>query len=154
VGAWRLPRPRRLHTAYNDFEIVADNLLAGATRRVSDRIPCYGLFTDPPLGRAGMTETEALAHGHSIGIGTRPLTRVARAREKGETKGFMKLVVDAKTDLILGAALLGVGGDEAIHGVIEAMAAGLTASAYTRVVAIHPTVAELIPTTLANLEPA
>ena len=156
-GVWALGdcngRGAFTHTAYNDFEIVADNLLAGASRRVSDRIPCYGLFTDPPLGRVGMTETEARARGHSVRIGARPMTRVARAREKGETKGFMKVVVDAKTDLILGAALLGVGGDEAVHGVIMAMAAGLTASAYTKVVAIHPTVAELLPTTLGELQP-
>jgi hypothetical protein len=105
------------------------------------------------LTMRGMTEAEARARGHSIRIGTRPMTRVGRAREKGETKGFMKLVVDAKTDLILGAALLGVGGDEAVHGVIEAMAAGVTASAYTRVVAIHPTVAELLPTAFGDLKP-
>ena len=141
------------HTSYNDFEIVAANLLDGANRKLSDRIPVYALYTDPPLGRAGMSETEAKAKGHAVRIGRRPMTRVSRAIEKGETQGFMKVVVDRDTDAILGAAILGVGGDEAIHAVIEAMAAGVTASAYTRVMAIHPTVAELIPTIFGELSP-
>jgi pyruvate/2-oxoglutarate dehydrogenase complex dihydrolipoamide dehydrogenase (E3) component len=139
------------HTSYNDFEIAAANLLDGATRKVSDRIPVYALYVDPPLGRAGMTEAEARAKGHAVRIGRRPMTRVGRAVEKGETQGFIKVVVDRDTDAILGAAILGVGGDEAIHGVIEAMAAGVTASAYTRVVAIHPTVSELVPTVFGSL---
>jgi pyruvate/2-oxoglutarate dehydrogenase complex dihydrolipoamide dehydrogenase (E3) component len=141
------------HTSYNDFEIAAANLLDGATRKVSDRIPVYALYVDPPLGRVGLTEAEARAKGHDVRIGRRPMTRVGRAVEKGETKGFMKVVVDRDTDAILGAAILGVGGDEAVHGVIEAMAAGVTASAYTRVVAIHPTVSELVPTTFGELSP-
>ena len=141
------------HTSYNDFEIAAANLLDGATRRVSDRIPVYALYVDPPLGRVGLTEAEARAKGHNVRIGRRPMTRVGRAVEKGETKGFMKVVVDRDTDAILGAAILGVGGDEAVHGVIEAMAAGVTGSAYTRVVAIHPTVSELVPTTFGELSP-
>jgi len=128
------------HTAYNDYEIVAANLLEGASRKATDRIPVYALYVDPPLGRVGMTETEARAKGHAVRIGKRPMTRVARAVEKGEAKGFIKVVVDRSSDAILGAAILGVGGDEAIHGVIEAMAANVTATAYTRVVAIHPTV--------------
>jgi len=141
------------HTSYNDFEIAAENLIDGAARKVSDRIPVYALYVDPPLGRVGMTETEARAKGHKVRIGRRPMTRVGRAVEKGETQGFMKVVVDRDTDAILGAAILGVGGDEAVHGVIEAMAAGVTAQAYTRVVAIHPTVSELVPTVFGELEP-
>jgi pyruvate/2-oxoglutarate dehydrogenase complex dihydrolipoamide dehydrogenase (E3) component len=141
------------HTSYNDYEIVAANLLDGAQRKVSDRIPVYALYVDPPLGRAGLTEAEARAKGHSVRIGVRPMTRVGRAVEKGETRGFIKVVVDRDTDAILGAAILGVGGDEAIHGVIEAMAAGVTATAYTRVMAIHPTVSELVPTVFGELSP-
>jgi pyruvate/2-oxoglutarate dehydrogenase complex dihydrolipoamide dehydrogenase (E3) component len=139
------------HTSYDDFEVAAANLLDGAARKVSDRIPVYALYIDPPLGRVGLTETEARTKGHAIRIGRRPMTRVGRAVEKGESKGFMKVVVDRDSDAILGAAILGVGGDEAIHGVIEAMAAGVTASAYTRVVAIHPTVSELVPTVFGEL---
>jgi pyruvate/2-oxoglutarate dehydrogenase complex dihydrolipoamide dehydrogenase (E3) component len=141
------------HTAYNDYEIVAANLFDGARRRVTDRIPVYALYVDPPLGRVGLTEAEAKAKGHAVRIGKRPMTRVARAVEKGETQGFMKVVVDGQSDAILGAAILGAGGDEAIHGVIEAMAAGVTATAYTRVVAIHPTVSELVPTVFGELSP-
>jgi pyruvate/2-oxoglutarate dehydrogenase complex dihydrolipoamide dehydrogenase (E3) component len=141
------------HTAYNDYEIVAGNLLDGARRRVSDRIPVYALYVDPPLGRVGLTEAEAKAKGRPVRVGKRPMNRVARAVEKGETQGFMKVVVDGQSDEILGAAILGPGGDEAIHGVIEAMAAGITATAYTRVVAIHPTVSELVPTVFGELSP-
>src|SRR5271166_1897718 len=141
------------HTAYNDYEIVAGNLFDGARRRVTDRIPVYALYVDPPLGRVGLTEAEARAKGHSVRIGVRPMTRVGRAVEKGETRGFIKVVVDRDSDAILGAAILGVGGDEAVHGVIEAMAAGVTATAYTHVVAIHPTVSELVPTVFGELSP-
>ena len=141
------------HTSYNDFEVAAANLLDGAARKVSDRIPVYALYVDPPLGRVGLTEAEARAKGHAVRIGRRPMTRVGRAVEKGETQGFMKVVVDRDTDAILGAAILGVGGDEAVHSVIEAMGAGVTASAYTRVVAIHPTVSELVSTTFGELSP-
>jgi len=141
------------HTSYNDYEIVAANLFDGARRRVSDRIPAYALYVDPPLGRVGLTEAEARAKGHRVRIGVRPMTRVGRAVEKGETRGFIKVVVDRDSDAILGAAILGVGGDEAIHGIIEAMAAGVTATAYTRVVVIHPTVSELVPTTFEDLSP-
>ena len=141
------------HTAYNDYEIVAGNLFDGAKRKVTDRIPVYALYVDPPLGRVGMTEAEAKAKGHAVRVGKRPMTRVARAVEKGETQGFMKVVVDGQSDAILGAAILGPGGDEAIHGVIEAIAAGVTATAYTRVVAIHPTVSELVPTVFGELSP-
>ncbi len=141
------------HTSYNDYEIAAANLLDGGKRKVSDRIPAYGLYTDPPLGRVGLSEAEARAKGHAVRIGRRPMTSVGRAVEKGETTGFMKVVVDRGTDAILGAAILGVGGDEAIHGVVEAMAAGVTATDYTRVVAIHPTVSELVPTIFGELKP-
>ena len=141
------------HTSYNDYEIVAANLIDGAQRKVSDRIPVYALYVDPPLGRVGLTEAEARAKGHNVRIGVRPMTRVGRAVEKGETRGFIKVVVDRDSDAILGAAILGVGGDEAVHGVIEAMAAGVTATAYTRVMAIHPTVSELVPTVFGELSP-
>jgi pyruvate/2-oxoglutarate dehydrogenase complex dihydrolipoamide dehydrogenase (E3) component len=141
------------HTSYNDFEIAAANLLDGAARKVSDRIPAYALYIDPPLGRVGLTEAEARAKGHAVRIGRRPMTRVGRAIEKGETRGFIKVVVDRDTDAILGAAILGVGGDEAIHGVIEAMAAGVSATAYTRAMPIHPTVSELVPTVFGELSP-
>jgi pyruvate/2-oxoglutarate dehydrogenase complex dihydrolipoamide dehydrogenase (E3) component len=140
------------HTAYNDYEIVAANLFGSEPkRRLSDRIPCYALYVDPPLGRVGLTERDALAQGHAIRIGTRPMTRVARAVEKGETRGFMKVVVDARSNKILGAAILGVGGDEAIHSVIDVMAANMPYTTLQHTVHIHPTVSELIPTILGEL---
>ena len=141
------------HTSYNDYEIVAANLFDGGRRKVTERNTVYALFVDPPLGRVGLSETEAKAKGYAVRVGKRPMTRVARAVEKGETQGFMKVVVDQDTDAILGAAILGVGGDEAIHGVIEAMAASVSATAYTRVMAIHPTVSELVPTVFGELAP-
>jgi pyruvate/2-oxoglutarate dehydrogenase complex dihydrolipoamide dehydrogenase (E3) component len=133
------------HTAYNDFEIVAQNLLDGRARRLSDRIPCYGLFIDPPLGRVGMTEAEARAKNHKIRIGSRPMTRVARALEKGEPQGFMKVMIDA--------AILGVGGDEAVHCILDTMSAKAPFETLRDTVHIHPTVAELIPTVLGELKP-
>ena len=139
------------HTAYNDFEIVAANLLDGGARRVSDRIPCYGLFIDPPLGRAGLTERDARAGGRKVLVGMRPMTRVGRAVEKGETQGFMKVVVDAASHAILGAAILGVGGDEAVHGILDVMAAKAPYTVLQQTVHIHPTVSELIPTMLGEL---
>jgi pyruvate/2-oxoglutarate dehydrogenase complex dihydrolipoamide dehydrogenase (E3) component len=141
------------HTAYNDFEIVAANLLDGGDRKVSDRIPCYALFVDPPLGRVGMTEAAARAAGHRVLVGRRPMTRVGRAVEKDETAGLMKIVVDADTNAILGAAILGTGGDEAIHTVLDVMAAGGTAASLARTMHIHPTVAELVPTIAGELKP-
>jgi pyruvate/2-oxoglutarate dehydrogenase complex dihydrolipoamide dehydrogenase (E3) component len=142
------------HTAYNDHEIVAANLLERESRRrLSDRIPCYALFVDPPLGRVGLTERDARAHGYAIRIGSRPMTRVARAAEKGETRGLMKVVVDARSNLILGAAILGVGADEAIHSVIDVMAAKAPYTTLQQTVHIHPTVSELIPTILGELQP-
>jgi pyruvate/2-oxoglutarate dehydrogenase complex dihydrolipoamide dehydrogenase (E3) component len=140
------------HTAYNDYEIVAANLFEGSLRRrVSDRIPCYALFVDPPLGRVGLTERAALAQGHAIRTGSRPMTRVARAVEKGETRGLMKIVVDAQSNLILGASILGVGADEAIHSIIDVMAAKVPYTTLQNTVHIHPTLSELIPTVLGEL---
>ena len=141
------------HTSYNDYEIVADNLLNSAQRTVTDRITAYGLFIDPPLGRAGMTEAEIRKGAHKALVGMRPMTRVGRAVEKGETQGFMKIAVDAETRQILGAAILGVGGDEAIHCVLDAMYAKAPYTVLQRSVNIHPTVAELIPTILGELKP-
>jgi pyruvate/2-oxoglutarate dehydrogenase complex dihydrolipoamide dehydrogenase (E3) component len=141
------------HTSYNDFEIVAANLLDNDGRRVSDRYTAYAVYIDPPLGRAGMTEAEVRKSGRPALMGQRPMTRVSRAIEKGETNGFMKIIVDAKTREILGAAILGVGGDEAIHCVLDAMYAKAPYSVVQRAVHIHPTVAELIPTILGELKP-
>ncbi len=150
AGIWALGdcngRGAFTHTAYNDYEIVADNLLTGADRKVSDRIPCYALYVDPPLGRAGITESEARRLGKRIAVGRRPMTRVARAREKDETFGLMKIVTDADTNAILGAAILGMGGDEAIHAVLDMMAAGGNATTLAHTMHIHPTVSELLPT--------
>ena len=141
------------HTSYNDYEIVADNLINGDHRTVNDRITAYGLFIDPPLGRAGMTEAEMRKAGRKALIGKRPMTRVGRAVEKGETQGFMKIAVDADTRQILGAAILGVGGDEAIHCILDVMYAKAPYTVLQRSVNIHPTVAELIPTVLGELRP-
>jgi pyruvate/2-oxoglutarate dehydrogenase complex dihydrolipoamide dehydrogenase (E3) component len=141
------------HTSYNDFEIVAANLLDGEPRRVSDRITTYALYIDPPLGRAGMTVEEVRRSGRPALVGKRPMTRVGRAVEKGETQGFMKVVVDAETEEILGAAVLGVGGDEVIHGILDVMSAGASYRTLTHTVHIHPTVSELVPTMLEELTP-
>jgi pyruvate/2-oxoglutarate dehydrogenase complex dihydrolipoamide dehydrogenase (E3) component len=141
------------HTSYNDYEIVAANLLDNDPRKLSDRITTYGLFIDPPLGRAGMTEAEALSAGLKVLVGKRPMTRVGRAIEKGETQGFMKVMVDAQTEKILGAAILGPGGDEAIHCVLDVMYANAPYTLLKRAMHIHPTVAELIPTILGELQP-
>jgi pyruvate/2-oxoglutarate dehydrogenase complex dihydrolipoamide dehydrogenase (E3) component len=142
------------HTAYNDHEIIAANLLDGASRRVSDRVQGYALYIDPPLGRVGMTETQARAAGRPLLIGTRPMTRVGRAVEKDETQGFMKIVADAETQRILGAAILGTSGDEAIHGVLDMMHADQPWTTLQWAVPIHPTVSELIPTVLGSMKPA
>ena len=155
-GIWALGdcngRGAFTHTAYNDFEIVAANLLDGERRRVSDRTPCYALYIDPPLGRVGMTETQARATGRKLLGGKRPMTRVGRAIEKGETQGFMKVTVDAETNRILGAAILGTGGDEAIHGILNLAAAGEPYTTLQHTMPIHPTVSELIPTLLGELK--
>jgi pyruvate/2-oxoglutarate dehydrogenase complex dihydrolipoamide dehydrogenase (E3) component len=139
------------HTAYNDYEIVADNLLNGTHRKVSDRIPIYALFTDPPLGRLGLSEAEARREGYELRVARMPMSDVARAREKGETLGFMKMVVDAKTQRILGVAILGVDGDEAVQSLVDATYAQLPYTAVQRGVRIHPTVSELIPSVLEAL---
>ncbi|RAV16166.1 FAD-containing oxidoreductase [Mycolicibacterium sp. GF69] len=141
------------HTSYNDFEIVAANLLDDDPRRVSDRITTYALYIDPPLGRAGMTEAEVRKSGRKALIGKRPMTRVGRAVEKGETQGFMKVVVDADTEQILGAAILGVGGDEVIHAILDIMTAEKPYTAISRTMHIHPTVSELVPTMLQEMTP-
>ena len=141
------------HTAYNDFEIVAANLLDNDPRRVSDRIPCYAMYLDPPLARIGLTEEQVRASGKPALIATRPMTRVNRAVEKGESLGFMKVLVDAETKLILGASLLGVGCDEAIHCLLDIMYARAPYTTISRAVHIHPTVSELIPTLLQSLKP-
>lgn len=141
------------HTSYNDYEIVAANLLYNDPRKVSDRITCYGLFIDPPLGRVGMTENEVRETNRKALIGKRMMSRVARARERGETQGFMKVIVDAETKEILGAAILGIEGDEAIHCIIDVMYAKAPYTVIQRAVRIHPSVSELIPTLLGSLEP-
>ena len=141
------------HTSYNDFEIVAANLLDDDPRRVSDRITTYALYIDPPLGRAGMTVDQVRASGRKALVGKRPMTRVGRAVEKAETQGFMKIVVDADTQQILGAAVFGVGGDEAIHGILDVMSTKAPYTTLSRTMHIHPTVSELIPTVLQELSP-
>jgi pyruvate/2-oxoglutarate dehydrogenase complex dihydrolipoamide dehydrogenase (E3) component len=141
------------HTAYNDFEIVAANLLDGENRRLSQRLPAYALYTDPPLARVGMTDAEAAKTGQRLLHSKRLMTRVGRAVEKGEAQGFMKIVADADTRRILGAAILGAGGDEAIHGILDMMNADQSIEALRWAVPIHPTVSELIPTLLLDLAP-
>ena len=156
-GIWALGdcngRGAFTHTAYNDFEIVAANLLDNDPRRVSDRLPAYALYTDPPLGRVGLTEAAVRKSGKPALIGTRPMTKVSRAVEKGESEGFMKVLVDAGTKEILGASILGTGGDEAIHCILDIMYARAPYTTLQRAVHIHPTVSELIPTVLGDLKP-
>ena len=157
-GIWALGdcngRGAFTHTAYNDYEIVAANLLDGDKRRVSDRVPGYALFVDPPLGRVGMTEAQVRARGKPYLVATRPMTRVGRAVEKDETYGFMKILADPTTKQILGASILGTGGDEAIHGILDAINAKIPYDQLRWAVPIHPTVSELIPTVLGDLRPA
>ncbi|MGU3499208.1 FAD-containing oxidoreductase [Mycobacterium sp. C31M] len=141
------------HTSYNDFEIVAANLLDNDPRRVSDRVPTYALYIDPPLGRAGLSADEVRRAGRKALVGKRMMTRVGRAVEKGETQGFMKVVVDAETSEILGASILGVGGDEVVHAILDVMTAKLPYTAISRTMHIHPTVSELVPTLLQDLKP-
>ncbi len=141
------------HTSYNDFEIVAANMLDDDRRRISDRILCYGLYIDPPLGRAGMTEAQVRQSGRRALIGKRFMANIGRAVEKGETQGFMKIMVDADSREILGAAILGVGGDEAIHSILDIMYARQPYTVMRRAMHIHPTISELIPTTLGELKP-
>ena len=141
------------HTSYNDYEILAANMFDDDPRRVSDRITTYGLFVDPPLGRVGMTEREVRESGRKVLIGKMMMTRVGRAKERSETQGFMKILIDAETDKILGASLLGIGGDEIVHALTDLMYAGAPYTVIQRAMHIHPTVSELIPTMLGNLQP-
>ena len=156
-GIWALGdcngRGAFTHTSYNDYEIVAANLLDHDPRKVSDRIVTYALFIDPPLGRAGMTVEQVKASGRKALVATRPMTRVSRAVEKGETQGFMKVVVDAESKSILGAAILGVTGDEVIHTLLDVMYAKAPYTTISRAMHIHPTVSELLPTLLQDLQP-
>ena len=141
------------HTSYNDFEILAANMFDGDPRRLTDRITTYGLFIDPPLGRVGMTEREVRESGRKALFGKMMMARVGRARERSETQGFMKILIDAETDKILGAAVLGIGGDEIVHSVLDVMYADAPYTVIQRAMHIHPTVTELIPTMLGDLKP-
>lgn len=156
-GIWALGdcngRGAFTHTSYNDYEIVADNLFNADHRRVSDRILAYALYIDPPLGRCGMTDAEIRKSGRRALTAKYPMSRVGRAFEKGETQGFMKICVDAETKQILGAAILGVGGDEVIHVLLDVMYAKAPYTVIQRAMHIHPTVAEYLPTVLSKLEP-
>lgn len=139
------------HTAYNDYEIVAGNMFAGKDRKVSDRILTYSLFADPPLGRAGMTRKEALAKGVRLLEAKRTMSRISRAKEKGETNGFMSALIDADTNKIVGACILGVGGDEIVSSILNIMYADATYMVIRDSVQPHPTISELIPTMLESL---
>jgi len=156
-GIWALGdcngRGAFTHTAYNDYEIVADNLLNAGQRRVSDRIQTYALFTDPPLGRCGMTDADVRKYGREALAAKYPMSSVTRAVEKGETQGFIKIAVDAETKQILGASILGTGGDEVIHILLDLMYAKAPYTTVQRAMHIHPTVSEFLPTVLSKLEP-
>ena len=156
-GIWALGdcngRGAFTHTSYNDYEIVADNLLNGDRRRVSDRIQAYALYTDPPLGRCGMTDLEIRKSGRPALAAKLPMSRVGRAVEKGEPHGFIKISVDADTKQILGAAILGTGGDEVVHVLLDVMYAKAPYTLVQRAMHIHPTVAEFLPVVLSKLEP-
>jgi pyruvate/2-oxoglutarate dehydrogenase complex dihydrolipoamide dehydrogenase (E3) component len=141
------------HTSYNDYEILAANLLDGEHRRLNDRVGAYALFTDPPLARVGLSDHEAAISGRTILKAHMPMTRVGRARERGETTGFMEVLVDAETERFLGATLFCIEADEVIHGFIHAMAAGISYKTIMNAVPVHPTVSELIPTLLLGLKP-
>jgi pyruvate/2-oxoglutarate dehydrogenase complex dihydrolipoamide dehydrogenase (E3) component len=155
-GIWALGdcngRGAFTHTSYNDYEIVAGNLLGGASRRVSDRIPAYALYIDPPLGRVGLSEAQVRATGRPAKMAIRPMTRVGRAVEKGETRGLLKILVDGETEQILGASLLGTGCDEVVHSILDIMYAKASYKVIQEAMHIHPTVSELIPTLLGDLK--
>ena len=155
-GIWALGdcngRGAFTHTSYNDFEIVAANLLDNDPRKISDRIPCYALYTDPPLGRIGMTEQDVKQTGRKALLGKRPMSRVSRAVERGESQGFMKVIVAEDTGEILGAAFLGLNADEVVHSLLDVMYAHAPYSIVRRAMHIHPTVSELIPTMLGELK--
>jgi pyruvate/2-oxoglutarate dehydrogenase complex dihydrolipoamide dehydrogenase (E3) component len=160
-GVWALGdvngRGAFTHTSYNDYEIVAANLFDGERRRISDRIPAYALFIDPPLGRAGLNESEArklvTSGGRRVLAAKMPMDRVGRAREAGETQGFMKVLVDADSKELLGASLLGLNGDEVVHSLLDIMYARRPYTTIQKAMHIHPTVSELIPTLLGDLKP-
>jgi pyruvate/2-oxoglutarate dehydrogenase complex dihydrolipoamide dehydrogenase (E3) component len=157
AGIWALGeangRGAFTHTSYNDYEIVAANVLDGERRSVNERIPIYALFVDPPLGRVGMSEAEVRKAGRKALVGRMPMTRVGRARERSETQGFMKMLIDAESKHVLGATLLGIEGDEAIHAIADLMYAKAPYTVMQRAVHVHPTVSELLPTLLGTLEP-
>jgi pyruvate/2-oxoglutarate dehydrogenase complex dihydrolipoamide dehydrogenase (E3) component len=158
AGVWALGdcngRGAFTHSSYGDADMVAANMLDGENRSLRDRVSAYALYIDPPLGRAGMTETEARAAGHRVRVGERRMDHVSRAVEKSEgTRGLMRLVVDADDDSILGAAILGPGGDEAISSIVMAIGCGAKAADLRRLTGIHPTVAELLPTLAGELGP-
>jgi pyruvate/2-oxoglutarate dehydrogenase complex dihydrolipoamide dehydrogenase (E3) component len=157
-GVWALGevngRGAFTHTAYNDYEIVAANLFDRALRKVSDRIACYGLFTDPPLGRCGLSEAEARKAGHKLLVGRLDMSSVSRARLHGETHGFMKIIVDAQSGKVLGASFLGLSGDEVMHTILDLMYAGAPYTLLERVMHAHPTVSEYLPVLIGRLEPA
>ncbi|MBT2324118.1 FAD-containing oxidoreductase [Variovorax paradoxus] len=156
-GIWALGdvngRGAFTHTSYNDYEIVAANLLDNGQRRVSDRVPAYALYIDPPLGRAGMSERDVRQDGRRALVARLPMSRVGRAKERSETQGFMKILVDASSRKILGAAILGIEGDEVIHSILDVMVADAPYTVLERAMHIHPTVSEFIPTLLGKLEP-
>jgi pyruvate/2-oxoglutarate dehydrogenase complex dihydrolipoamide dehydrogenase (E3) component len=156
-GIWALGdcngRGAFTHTSYNDYEIVADNLFNADHRRVSDRIQAYALYIDPPLGRCGMTDAEIRKSGRPALVAKYPMSQVSRAYEKSETQGFIKICADAETKQILGAAILGIGGDEVIHVLLDVMYAKAPYTVIERAMHIHPTVAEYLPFILAKLEP-
>ena len=156
LGIWAIGdangRGAFTQTSYNDYEILAANMFDKDPRRVSDRITAYGLFIDPPLGRVGMTEREVHESGRKALIGTMPMVRVGRAKERSKTQGFMKILIDAESERILGASILGIGGDEIIHSILDVMYADAPYSVISRAMHIHPTVTELIPTLLGDLK--
>ena len=156
-GVWALGdvngRGAFTSTSYNDYEIVHANLLGGGGRKISDRIPAYALFIDPPLARVGLNKTQARASGKSILRGFYPMARVARAKERGETEGFMEVLVDAATQRILGATLFGLEADEVVHSLIAVMSADTPYTVFERAVPVHPTVSELLPTLFGTLKP-
>jgi pyruvate/2-oxoglutarate dehydrogenase complex dihydrolipoamide dehydrogenase (E3) component len=155
-GIWALGdvngRGAFTHTSWNDHEIILDNL-DGGKRKVSDRIPVYGVYVDPPLGRVGMSEQEVRASGRKALIGTKPMSHISRAIERDETHGLMKVLVDAESGLFLGASIFGIGGDEIVHSIIDLMYAGVPYTVMKNAVHIHPTVSELLPTLLGELKP-
>jgi pyruvate/2-oxoglutarate dehydrogenase complex dihydrolipoamide dehydrogenase (E3) component len=157
TGVWALGdcngRGAFTHTAYNDYEVVSANLLDGDPRGISDRIPCYALYTDPPVGRVGMTMREARESGRRVLVAHRPMTKVSRAKEMSETHGFMRALVDADSRKLLGAVVFGAGGDEIVHALVDVMYADAPYTVISRAVHVHPTISELVPTMLQDLTP-